>query len=86
MDIDVLGESEFDDDPDMALETVQHLIGGHLEQGVGTLLCSHGNVMATLLRAVGVAAHADDFDKGEFAIAQVDPATSHAVTVERHLP
>lgn len=86
MELDVLGESEFDDDPEMAQETVAGLIAHNIEHGVGTLLCSHGNVMSALLQAVGLSTDTGTFDKGEFAIAHVDSTSKTAISLERHLP
>jgi 8-oxo-dGTP diphosphatase len=84
--LDVLGEDEFDDDPDFALAEVARIV----EATPGVLLCSHGNVMAELVdllaggrRKVMEPLGPDPMAKGEVVV--VHRFAHRPVAAERHL-
>ena len=75
--LNVLGEREFEEDHDAAREAVRQLIHSATAAGQGLLLCSHGNVMDTLIEVAleggrGVARDLDasPMAKGEFVVVQ----------------
>jgi 8-oxo-dGTP pyrophosphatase MutT (NUDIX family)/phosphohistidine phosphatase SixA len=92
--LDVLGEIEFEDDPELARDAVRHIIETTTAAGRGLVLCSHGNVMDTLVEEAlhgrpGVARGLDTspLAKGEFVVVHRATGTEAVpVGVERHRP
>lgn len=87
--LDILGESEFEQDPTTGVEAARQLIDAARGRGQGLILCSHGNVMpALLLEALKGFQAPGDFDlgKGEFFVVHLSMATGQVVGLERHRP
>ena len=88
--LDVLGETEFDDEPALALEAFRQLINNASANRQGLIACSHGNVMpALLLEALNHQVAAMDHEplsKGEFLIVHLGTLSGQVVALERHLP
>ena len=88
--LDVLGESEFEQDPTTGIEAARQLIDAARGRGQGLILCSHGNVMpALLLQALQGFAdknQKEPLGKGEFFVVHLSIATGQVVGLERHRP
>lgn len=93
--LDVLGEEEFEEDPELARDAARHLIAAATASGQGLLLCSHGNVMDALMevaleghRSIARGVDPAPLAKGEFVVVQRATAGGKAkpVSLERHRP
>ncbi|MCX6418170.1 MAG: NUDIX hydrolase [Actinobacteria bacterium] len=88
--LDVLGESEFEQDPATGIEAARQLIDAARGRGQGLIFCSHGNVIpALLLEALHGFAdknQAEPLGKGEFFVIHLSIATGQVVGLERHRP
>jgi len=93
--LDVLGEEDFEEDPDIARDAARHLIATATASGQGLLLCSHGNVMDALLevalegnRSIARGMDPAPMAKGEFVVVHRALAGGQAqpISLERHRP